>query len=643
MTIAEEIRSIGEELAAVSGNSFTKRLTQAIERFVGWPYKITSSRIRDVNGTKTDIIDIVVYACGDQTVDPSESVPADNVAAIVVVLEVINPESLRDAYERVRSAKRLRKAVGPDLKGAASTTATLGIIFAQRSAVGLDELAKEVERLNSGSPSREWPDVIGVADIGVLNYAVQFPGSSLSGDYMPPSEGAFTKANPAAFYVVAVMRPTGPHTLNKVMALLVGHLAIFSPGAKVPNFIQILEGVPKTAVTLPGYQYNLSGELAPVPREFYRDRLLPTLPLRIETKNGQLLSTIQFLPWQDGGVILLRGKLPLDGIMVFLDQQVFRRAGVLRPDSDLQISYVLPITAKDFEEMLRRFQRQSNMVVRLAKEKFVVQKMSDEGATSPYIARLFMGILRLRDLVYLEERDRDKFDNLFEAVSSQLTDARTAVREIISVWEIHAAQVSAGDIARVEAQAIHINENIDKPLRQLVEGFLNSAVRALKHGMQSLATELRTDIGFLFKKQNTFDNGIAALRLRDPLLADYLLQVRSWSEPLITARNDIEHTGWTLPRVTYRETNGSVLANEPEVRGRPVSDFVAVSLDRLCCFVEEVTVHCLQQKMTSEISIAEIPIGDRIPEAPERFRVTVVAGGSPRWELSYHDAKFEDV
>lgn len=149
--------------------------------------------------------------------------------------------------------------------------------------------------MNAQTPGREWPDMVVVASTGSINYAVQFPGESLSGDFLPPAEGALSNYTPE-IYVVMVMRPTGTHTFNKMAAFLVAHLVIFSPGAKVPNFSHILEGVPKTAVTLSGYQYNLGGDLVPVPRQFYNDRYLPPPPILIEDQKGQLLSTIQFLP-----------------------------------------------------------------------------------------------------------------------------------------------------------------------------------------------------------------------------------------------------------------------------------------------------------------------------------------------------------
>src|SRR5260370_24006665 len=149
-------------------------------------------------------------------------------------------------------------------------------------------------------------------------------------------------------YVVMTMKALGTHAFSQMAAVLSAHLAIFTPGAKVPNFSQILEIVPKTGVVICGYQYDLQGEIQPVPRQYYADRYFPPLPMRIEDQKGELLSTIEFLPWQDGGVLLLRGKLPLDGLMVFLGGEALKKACVVRRPPDLQISYALPITAANF-------------------------------------------------------------------------------------------------------------------------------------------------------------------------------------------------------------------------------------------------------------------------------------------------------
>jgi hypothetical protein len=232
--------------------------------------------------------------------------------------------------------------------------------------------------------------------------------------------------------------------------------------------------------------------------------------------------------WQDGGAIVLRGKLPLDGLMVFLGKEALAKGGVIcRPD-DLQISHVLPITPANFNEMLNRLQRQSNMHVRPSQGQFVIQKLADEGSASPFMARILLGLMRLRDVVYSDPAAREKFDKPFEQVTTSLMNVRSTAQALGELWEAHARKVASGEIARRQGPALQIDESIDKELRRLFESFLNGGVRVLKQGMQTLAAELQVDIAFMFKKQAAFETGIEAQRRNDPLMADYLQQSRLW-------------------------------------------------------------------------------------------------------------------
>jgi hypothetical protein len=109
-----------------------------------------------------------------------------------------------------------------------------------------------------------------------------------------------------------------------------------------------------------------------------------------------------------------------------------------------------------------------------------------------------------------------------------------------------------------------------------------------------------------------------------------LRQTCTWSERLLESRNAIEHEGWALPHVNYTQTSTSVTAVEPQIANQPLTEFMELMLDRLCCFIEEFTVHCLQRQMPPEIAIAEIPRATRLVEAPVRFTLTLEAGGLTR-------------
>jgi hypothetical protein len=257
---------------------------------------------------------------------------------------------------------------------------------------------------------------------------------------------------------------------------------------------------------------------------------------------------------------------------------------------------------------------------------------------------LHLGILRLRDTACFDTSARNNFDERYEVVLSALFTTRTAAREYLRIWEDHCRRVSWGEIARLQGSTIEIDDSIDAALRREVETFLNGAVRALKEGMQKLVSHLQVDIGFLFQKQAPFEKGVAALRQTDRPLADYLRETRvTWSERLLDCRNDIEHSGWTLPRVRYTATGGSINVVEPLISGQLATTFIKFMLDRLYCFVEEIAVHCLQRLLPTGMTVTEIPFARRVVEAPERFGLTLANGGMPPWRLEYHSSSLDET
>jgi hypothetical protein len=99
---------------------------------------------------------------------------------------------------------------------------------------------------------------LAIAPIGVINYALQFPGEALAGDFMPPAEGALAPPAPPAFYITIVLRPTGARSFNKLVAFIIGHLQLFAPDVrdKQLNWKLMLEGQPTGAITTLGSRWK---------------------------------------------------------------------------------------------------------------------------------------------------------------------------------------------------------------------------------------------------------------------------------------------------------------------------------------------------------------------------------------------------
>jgi hypothetical protein len=649
--LASEIsKRVYDEGARLVGSAtpLSLELVAGLNRLLGTAFAAQAGCVLDSQGNKSPEFAAIVHTAvlGNKNSSAADGFHAEDVAVVVECVPILDISTLQNTYTKIAAAKAIVKI--PRRKdGTVSSDRTLGMIVAKSCSVSLDDLAEELDRLNQQTASANWPDMIAVLDSGTINYAVQFPGGGVLGDHMPPAADVKATHRPP-MYIVMALKPTADFTFSKFFSYLVAHLSIFAPAATIPKWPEILEGVTDRSIILSGYQWDGNNQLVPVPPEFRNDRYIPPPPFRIEGPNGDLLAFLQYLQWKDGGVLMLKsmmpkGGLPLEGLMIFLGKEAFQHGGIVRSAPDTQLSNVLPINQQHFQLLLQRIQKQTNMRVQQHSPDWTVQKFADEGSRSAFMTRLFLGIPRLRDLAFSDRAAVDAFDRAYEFALTTMLDVRTTAREIETLIKDHLAKVESGEIARSVGNTNHIDESIDRELRTKVEAFLVSAARVLKKGMQEYAVHLGPNIGFLFKKDQTFETELAKLRVADPLLAEYLKAVRSWSETLQLTRNGIEHATWVPPKMAYRRNGHRIEGVEPELCGMPVTVYVALVTDRLACFIEEFSAHCLQNTMPTGTCLTEIPLSRRVTDLPERFHITPAKGGLPRWVLVYHNETFDEV
>jgi hypothetical protein len=150
MELSQEVRAAGQEVASATEATLPDILNRALRRFLGWPFKVTSACVVDGDGNRTETFASVVYAASEGAASPEPSaISVDAAAAVVDACRDLDLEGLRAAYTRIAQAKELKKSAAPRREGPPSTTVTLGVIFALRSDLPLDDLAEELDRLSS--------------------------------------------------------------------------------------------------------------------------------------------------------------------------------------------------------------------------------------------------------------------------------------------------------------------------------------------------------------------------------------------------------------------------------------------------------------------------------------------------------------
>jgi hypothetical protein len=643
-TLGDLIRAAGQSIITAPADQLGTVLAAQLQQIITPPYRVETCAIVDSEGRRTAPFEALICNGGAPIGDAGDqtAVPTESVAVAFDVTHTLDLNGLAAAYARIAAAKAMKKIF--PVPGNQTIEPTLGVIFAVDSAVPLQELAEELERLNAATPSNQWADVVIIATKGQIAYSVQWVGSSkLDGLMLPPSPGA-SAGTIYAFYAVMLTSATGAESFNLTMHAVIGQLVRWSSGYAIPGSDTIMEGVPRQGIIWTGYQYDLSGQLRPVPPEHRQGRSLPPKSVSLYPRGSkERLAAMSFLKWQDGGVVLLRGKLPLEGMLVFLggiiDAEAFRKIGKVTRD-DLQISSVLPITERQYLMMLGNIQQRGGLDVRPDERKFVIQKFADEGSSLPFMARVFYAPLKLTESLGPE---RAAFEKAHHTLMTTLMEIRDTAKDVAKTWKDYARRVDDGSIIERQGADIHVAENVDRQLGRQVNEFLTSATRSFKERMQRVARSLNVEIGFLYQKEATFERCVVDLERTDPALAAYIREARRWGDTLVTTRNNVDHGDWKLQSAVVGEADGKVRVSEPAIDGVPVTRWVAEMTDRVVCFVEDVLAHCIQKRMPLGITLAEIPLAQRLTEMPVRFKPTVIGGGLPTWEIRYHASRLEET
>ena len=292
--LVTQIARAGEQIIAAPAPGIADELNRQLNQVLGWPFQAASGTAFDREGLASSPFGTLIFTRvqGSEIPDgQTVNIDADRLACAIDVTHMLDLDGLRQAYTRIAQAKTLKNS--PAARDVTHTTIAFGVIFAVAAAVPLERLADELDRLNRQTPSAHWPDMAVVASHGLISYGVQFPGdAAVSGQWLPPADGALAKYVPAT-YIVMIIKPSGSYTFNQMMHTVLAHLWIFSPGAALPDREEIVRGVRNIALTQTGYQYNLAGELRPVPPDRTQGRMLPLRPFLVQDRKGETLAAVK--------------------------------------------------------------------------------------------------------------------------------------------------------------------------------------------------------------------------------------------------------------------------------------------------------------------------------------------------------------
>jgi hypothetical protein len=597
-------------------------------------FHATKGFVIDADNQMSDHQDVIIY---DQQSSPvykyegaNQIVSADAVAAIMEVKTVLNKTQLEEAYAKIEEVKRLRKRPisemdQPATESMLTTTGTLGVIFGFGSDIRLDKLAEHCVELNEKYETAHRPDMIVVLDVGVINYRVQYVGGRDAGDLAPAADDEFVI--PPCF-VHLVTREDGAFSLNRLFTLLLSHLALYPRRPSIPPFSVLLEGTSSLAHGLGVYQFNTERRLVRYEPPAPTTPNPPSPLIRIRDRvSKEELATLTYIPWQDGGIIRKKGKLPLIGLLVWFMKGEPPRA--VKVD-DAELSMVMKVTRPEFEKWPATIERQSNMSAALeVPPPFEMRQVLNEGTAEPFIARLFLGIFDVASHL-LSQEEKQAFDERYSATLNPALELRTALVTIRKLIASHQEALQKGTIVRKVQPDPLLSERIDNPLRSNTVKFLEMA-HAITKNLAVTMKFFEINIDYMADREQRFAKGCERNETKHPDLVAYLRELRPFVLEIAEQFNKMRVEGWNLSNVKYSLNNGIISMVEPLIGASPVSKYIERVFNRLALAIEDIVMYGFQN-LGHPMAIAEIPLVQRNPMNAQRFRTTL-RGHEAIWQL----------
>ena len=603
-------------------------------------FHATKGFVIDADNQMSNHQDVIIY---DEQSSPvykydgaNQIVSADAVAAIMEVKAVLNKSQLEEAFAKIEEVKRLRKRPISDMDQNATastltTTGTLGIILGFGSDISLEKLAQHCVELNEKYETAHRPDIIVVLDVGVINYTAQFVGARNMLD-LAVSDDEFVIP---PCYVHLVFREDGAFSLNRLFTHLLSHLALYPRRPSIPPFSVLLEGTSSIVHTLGVYQFNTE-------RRLVQYEAQPATPseqnpiIRVRHKGSkEELATLTYIPWQDGGVIRKKGKIPLLALLVWFTKGEPPRTMQVE---DTELSVVMKVTRPEFEKWPATIERRSDMTATLEiPPPFEMRQIGTEGTAEPFVARVFLGLIDMATQT-LSQQDKKVFDVRFTGTLNPALGLRNALVGIRKLIAGHKEALKKGTIVRKAQADPLLSERIDNPLRSHTVHFLEMAGAIVKN-LPSAMKFFQINIDYMADSEQRFARGYERNEARHPALVAYLRALRPALLDIDEQFRKMRAEGWNLANVKYELKDGVVSMVEPLVGREQVNTYVERVFSILALAIEEVIMYGFQRNLTNSITISEIPLDQRNPTDAQRFKRTL-RGSEPAWQLKWTGKNF---
>ncbi|EKE11118.1 MAG: hypothetical protein ACD_15C00137G0015 [uncultured bacterium] len=270
------------------------------------------------------------------------------------------------------------------------------------------------------------------------------------------------------------------------------------------------------------------------------------------------------------------------------------------------------------------------------------QHVFNYGSSDPFFARMVIQMLEIRDFIFRLDQI-DSFDEAYDSILQNLTEAKIVKDRCIELISKHTEGVECGRLARIDQNAIQVDECIDTDLNIWFKDFFIRGNIATKN-LIKFAKFFDYEIPFIFTETEKFEKRKAEfLKKSTSDLDKYLMDLieahrSSWYASFVELRNKIEHESFRVPDIKYRNENGKIKPMIAKFNSLTIEEFLNLSWENLFVLCEDIVILLMTSKLPKEagLSIMHIPENKRDPEKPIRYKI-IVGMPSDAKKVSYKD------
>ena len=253
-------------------------------------------------------------------------------------------------------------------------------------------------------------------------------------------------------------------------------------------------------------------------------------------------------------------------------------------------------------------------------------KIKNTGSSDLFNARLLFGVMKLRDAIIRDDKERLEFDKLYNPVLENLEDCIESKNELVNLINKHKEKVRSREIIAFQnnGNILEVKESINRESGRLFKDFFIKGEIAMK-SLQYLTKKYNLDFGFFFQKEKDFKNGINFLKTRndkdDGVLVETLTVNRPWHNLFNEIRRKIEHEGFSPGDIKYRKNEDSIEVLVPKINDKAINEIVEIFWENVFHFVEDIIAITIDKNLKDPMLIVQIPKDKRDPSLPIKYTV----------------------